>query len=144
MDTDYAYRMPFGRFKGQPLEELDDDYLWWLHSLGDLRQPLRDAVDAEFERRKRSQGQDYYRRYGSSDGWNRNGNDKDEGEPPTYHTSGPPELAKELVEAGFKTLARTHHPDVGGTNDGMRQVIEARSWLLQAIEARKLPRSMQR
>lgn len=43
--------MPFGRFAGVELCDLPDDYLEWLGSLGDLRDPLRSAVAAEIARR---------------------------------------------------------------------------------------------
>ena len=42
--------MPFGKFKGTPLEELPVDYLCWLAQL-DLREPLRRAVVSELVRR---------------------------------------------------------------------------------------------
>jgi hypothetical protein len=46
--------MPFGKHRGTPLEELPGGYLAWLATLDNLRDPLRDAVDAE--RRRRGQG----------------------------------------------------------------------------------------
>lgn len=42
--------MPFGKFKGTPLEELPADYLCWVAQL-DLREPLRRAVVTELVRR---------------------------------------------------------------------------------------------
>lgn len=44
-------RMPFGKFKGQPLGALDDPYLLWLMLLDDLRDPLLTAVNQEADRR---------------------------------------------------------------------------------------------
>jgi hypothetical protein len=44
--------MPFGKFKGMPVDELPDDYLLWLDSLNNLRPFLRRAVDEEIERRR--------------------------------------------------------------------------------------------
>jgi len=43
--------MPFGRHKGTALAELPFDYLRWLVSLDDLREPLRSAVLDELEGR---------------------------------------------------------------------------------------------
>jgi hypothetical protein len=45
--------MPFGKFKGMPMDELPNDYLLWLNSLGNLRSFLRVAVNAEIGRRWR-------------------------------------------------------------------------------------------
>lgn len=36
--------MPFGKFKGVPVDELPQDYLSWLWTEVDLRDPLRSAV----------------------------------------------------------------------------------------------------
>lgn len=41
-------RMPFGKFKGVELGDLPDDYLAWLTTLHDLRDPLRSAVATEW------------------------------------------------------------------------------------------------
>jgi hypothetical protein len=56
MDDASAYRMPFGQHKGRTIEQLPDDYLDWLHGLGDLRPRLRAAVDAEIARRRPARG----------------------------------------------------------------------------------------
>jgi len=48
----------------------------------------------------------------------------------------PPELrpwASEIVEAGFRAAARRHHPDLGGTNDGMRALLAAREALRELV-----------
>ena len=39
-------RMPFGKFKGVPIGEIETSYLQWLHKTVDLREPLRSAVKA--------------------------------------------------------------------------------------------------
>lgn len=43
--------MPFGKFKGTPLDQLSDEYLLWVGTLNDLRQPLLSHVLAEMGRR---------------------------------------------------------------------------------------------
>jgi len=43
--------MPFGKFKGTPLEDLHAQYLVWLSQLDDRRDPLRGAVVVELGRR---------------------------------------------------------------------------------------------
>lgn len=43
-------KMPFGRYRGQPLADLPDEYLDWLQGL-DLRDPLRMGVERESLRR---------------------------------------------------------------------------------------------
>ena len=43
--------MPFGKYKGTPLEELPSEYLLWLGCLDTLRQPLLRQVVKEMARR---------------------------------------------------------------------------------------------
>jgi uncharacterized protein (DUF3820 family) len=43
--------MPFGKFKGMPLHQLSSEYLLWLGTLDDLRQPLLGRVLKEMSRR---------------------------------------------------------------------------------------------
>jgi hypothetical protein len=51
-----AVRMPFGKYKGTLVGALPDDYLYWLATREDLRDPLRAAVRREC--RMRSQALD--------------------------------------------------------------------------------------
>jgi hypothetical protein len=45
--------MPFGKYKGTPLTEIDGGYLHWLASkLDEWHPPLREAIEAERARRK--------------------------------------------------------------------------------------------
>jgi hypothetical protein len=91
--------MPFGKYSGRPLAEIPTDYLSWLLSV-ELRPWLRDAVASEYKRRI----DEYDREY----------------TPPPPPASGirirPEELplARRLVEAGYRSLARLMHPDKGG------------------------------
>lgn len=43
--------MPFGKFKGTRLDQVSDEYLLWLGTLSDLRQPLLRHVLREMGRR---------------------------------------------------------------------------------------------
>lgn len=43
--------MPFGKYKGTPLDELPSEYLLWLGCLDTLRQPLLGHVLKEMARR---------------------------------------------------------------------------------------------
>ena len=44
-------RIMFGQHKGSFVADLPDDYLQWLSTLADLREPLKSAVDAEIRHR---------------------------------------------------------------------------------------------
>lgn len=102
--------MPFGRYRGWPLDELPDDYLGWLFSLDDLREPLRSAVDHEWHSRVDA--------------------------PSTALATLPAEavpIADELVTAGYRALTRRHHPDAGGNHRTMVLVNTAATWLRDAV-----------
>jgi hypothetical protein len=43
--------VPFGKFRGTPLAQIPDDYLLWLSTLDDLRNPLLRDVLHEMARR---------------------------------------------------------------------------------------------
>ncbi len=43
--------MPFGQYKNKLLTELPDDYVLWLLTLDDLRDPLLSAIGLEADRR---------------------------------------------------------------------------------------------
>jgi hypothetical protein len=100
--------MPFGRYRGQPLEKLPEPYLQWLLTL-DLREPLRRAVYAEHERRTFSQ---------------------------ESHKIINPGIIDELVGAGLRTLSKKYHPDCGGDHERMAAVNAAAAWVRQ--QARSL------
>lgn len=99
--------MPFGKYRGCLISELPDDYLDWLTTI-DLRPRLRQAVEAEIDRRADARS----------------------------HTAAPgmrpcpePSIADEIVNAGLKVVARRYHPDVGGTHAQMIAATAAADWL---------------
>jgi hypothetical protein len=99
--------MPFGKYRGLPLSEIPDCYLRWLSTI-DLSGWLAEAVQAELDVRmglppRRAGGEDAGADVRS--------------------------MAAEIVERGYRAAARVHHPDLGGSNDAMRLVTEARAYL---------------
>jgi hypothetical protein len=97
--------MTFGRFKGVELVDLPDDYIGRLHGLGDLREPLRSAIEREWRARF---------------------------EPEPANPTITPEvqvMAQEIVTAGYRALAKLHHPDHGGETQTMQLVNAAAEWL---------------
>jgi len=101
--------MPFGRHKGRRLSELPDDYLEWLQALDDLREPLRAAVADEAQRRRPL------------------------GARPN------PRVVEDLIARGQRSLAKSAHPDTGGTHEAMLGVRVAADWLFaQAKSLREL------
>ena len=103
--------MPFGKYEGTPIHDLPWSYLQWLTEQDWIhvnRPTLAAAVRAELALR---------------DG---------------IGVAGVPAKVVELVEAGFRACATKHHPDHGGSNDAMREVIAAREWLRTQIASRVL------
>jgi Putative quorum-sensing-regulated virulence factor len=86
--------MPFGKYRGYALEHLPDDYLFWLYGLPDLREPLHTYVNLEYRRRC---------------------------EPPPVPI-GFDATTQELIEVGYKALAKKFHPDLGGSTEKMQQL----------------------
>ena len=102
-------KMPFGRYCGCLLSDLPDSYLRWLTGLDTLREPLRSAVFAEWDRRAQAEA------------------------PPAQASPALPadlrSVVLDIVSAGFKTLAVKRHPDCGGSHSAMIELVQARDWL---------------
>jgi hypothetical protein len=97
-------RMPFGKHRGERLEDVPFEYLEWLTTLT-LREPLRSQVEDEYERRTDSQ----------------------ETKAAVIDSS----IVDELVGAGVRTLSTKYHPDLGGDHDRMVAINQAADWLRQ-------------
>ena len=105
-------RMRFGKFKGVLLSDLPDDYLRWLRTLDDLREPLRSAVQAEHDLRFADRN-------------------RQAGPLPLEART----MAEEIISAGYRKLAAAHHPDWGGEGKMMTAVNLASEWLRQRVRS---------
>ena len=52
MQTNTLRTMPFGKYKGQVLADIELDYLKWLADKDDLREPLASALKSELRKRE--------------------------------------------------------------------------------------------
>jgi hypothetical protein len=100
--------MPWGRYKDQPLTDIESSYLAWVLEKCDHVAPaLAGAITAELRSRF--------------------------GPPPPprglRHACPDPTLAVDIVSAGLKVLARRHHPDTGGDTHTMQQLNATADWL---------------
>ena len=94
-------RMPWGKHRGVPVNEIDSGYLLWVvETATSTSSGLREDVLAELARRRRAQAPP----------------------PPPYRRRPCPDpaLAAEIVTTGWRTLAKKHHPDIGGSTGVMR------------------------
>ena len=97
-------RMPFGKFKGLGLEDCSLEYLFWLCDNIDLREPLCSAVHRQIEARATSRAPLA---------------------PPQRGIWVNPEdavLVKQIVDAGYRTIASRIHPDMGGSTAEMQRL----------------------
>lgn len=110
-------RMPFGKHKGELLEDVPESYLRWLLRNCDLGPVIRGAI-------LETLGEE----------------DDDEPEPPRQ---APPRQAppgsKETMEAEVQRLRRkyaaSYHPDRGGSHDAMKAVNGFADELLNAVRS---------
>jgi hypothetical protein len=96
--------MPFGRWKGVILADLGDDYLLWLSDWPELREPLKTHVFKELETR------DLIR---------------------TNIEAAKLDIA--LIEMARRQLARQFHPDIGGSDMGMKAINAMADYLLERV-----------
>ena len=88
-------RMPWGKLKGVPIDQIESSYLVWATENTDLRPSLAKAITAELQ--------------------SRFGPPPPPSSSPSWRTPCPdPVLAVTLITTGLHVLARKHHPDVGG------------------------------
>ena len=114
MDT-----MPFGKFKGEYIGDLPDWYLNWLHELRDLREPLYSAIEDEWNDRF---------------GWGRKTDHPPKDKPSEWPNCPDIVTATEIVAAGVKSLARRHHPDIGGSPEKMVLVNNCGDWFREQLK----------
>jgi putative quorum-sensing-regulated virulence factor len=104
--------MPFGRYKGVELHALPPNYLDWLRTI-ELLEPLLGAVLEEVERRRVA----------------------DDPEPVFALACPDPRLAEQLVDVGFRALAKQAHPDTGGSHDAFLQLQSVNAWLRSIVRS---------
>jgi Putative quorum-sensing-regulated virulence factor len=104
--------MPFGKYAGQLLTDLPDQYVAWLLTPPmELREPLRQYVLDEASRRDRV---------------------REAQRAAALVTKEVIEAADEIIRAGVRALMRTRHPDAGGSVEAMTAVNSAAD-LLRAL-----------
>jgi hypothetical protein len=97
-------KMPFGKHRGQPLEDISSSYLKWLLTISVLPD-LQYAVENEL--RARGAG---------------------------AQKKPPKELTKAVVSTWYRRLSMRFHPDHGGSKVAMQVVNEARELLEEMIQ----------
>lgn len=113
--------MPFGHYRDRELSEIPDNYLSWLNTIS-LRPALREAVEAELERRRATDG-DYPQDHETASRFDfdftkfRCQYDPDNVILFDFHKPEYRDMARELVKAGHRQLALRYHPDNRQTGD---------------------------
>lgn len=123
-----ARKMPFGKYVDMPLPEVPEWYLRWLSEQEWLRDPLR--ADVLEELRSRDADED--------DEDDDRDEDRTDDTGPRHHddlADDARQWACAIVDAGYRALARRHHPDVGGDTARMQQINAAAEWLRQSTGA---------
>ena len=104
--------LPFGKYKGVPLEDVPSEYLRWLLKI-DLYPRTRGLVEDELAARRNGAHGPSLRLCPVNPG-----------EVP---------IARQVVEAGHRSLARVHHPDRGGRTEDMQLVNAIAGRLLEVL-----------
>ena len=111
--------LPFGKYKDYEIEDVPSDYLEWLLEHDVLKSRyLREEAERVLDERE---GGGWYAK-----------------QPPhTDNSAGTAisvpvarrKLFAELIECGFRALSLKKHPDHGGSNEAMRELVELRDAL---------------
>ncbi|MFH0730751.1 MAG: DUF3820 family protein [Pseudomonadota bacterium] len=104
-------KIPFGKYKGEYVRYLPDDYLWWLCGQNFLKSPLCQVVRDEASQR-----------------WP----DRFEALPDKQSETRPD--LKRAIQSVFWELANTFHPDHGGNTQAMQALNLFREKIMGVIE----------
>ena len=125
-------RMPFGRFKGWDIEDVDEDYLVWLLDHATLRPTLRRAIEEQLgildlERRRERLARDCERLAAERQSLDAELNRMYA----TWHKTAA-DLNEGIIGTWYRRLAREFHPDLRcGSNAEMKAINRARDLLLE-------------
>lgn len=126
-------KFPWGKYKGDHIEDIPSSYLVWLLDNGKMRDPLL-ARECASEIIRRMQ------EYAPASGNGRRGYvgdpeagtfnpPRDDGPRPTPIINPSPaagslraELALRVIDKGYRVVARDVHPDTGGTPEAFREL----------------------
>jgi hypothetical protein len=111
--------MPFGRHRGEPLEDVPSDYLDWLLRVCTLQPPLRRAVQDEVARRRQWGGR--RRREEPCDGTGRPASDR-----AVVDWAG-------VIRTWHRQLVLRWHPDRGGTTESAQAIADAHELLKEMV-----------
>jgi Putative quorum-sensing-regulated virulence factor len=113
-------QMPFGKHRGEELEDLPEDYIHWLVTEFDgLRPYLRQRLEEELQKREEEDRARRQQRKNQSRASTSNG-----GPPPHLKN-----WVEEIVRRGYRATSFKAHPDQGGSNEAMKELNEAKAWL---------------
>jgi hypothetical protein len=106
-----SVRFPFGRYKGQCVQDVPTSYLKWAWTtIENLKEPLRSAVRHEL----RSRGA------------------RLDDSPPNGKPM-PASALQPIIQTWYRRLCLQYHPDRGGSDTAMRVVNNARDLLMELL-----------
>lgn len=130
-------KMPFGKYKGEEICDLPEDYLMWLVSNVDMRQQLKDEVVMVLE--------DQYNIIVTPDMFLNSATGEKGAKPkfdnssfnnfPSYlnPNSDMRKFLKDIVDKGYKAVAQKIHPDKGGNKEDMQALNDVKDYLYKGF-----------
>ena len=138
------HKMPFGKWKGYWLDEVEVDYLLWALSNLDINPPLLERIIEVLENEHFIVVTPDMLKSGAKGGTKEgrptgaHGTKKNENPPKfenlyIYTEENKKIMVAELVSSGFKQLSKKYHPDTGGKKEEMQLLNEINAWLKKEL-----------
>lgn len=133
-------RMPFGKYKGTEVCDITDiDYLCWLLSNIDVKEPLKQEIIDHIEANGIIITDDML--FDPKRGKLNNGTkpkfDNSKFQSSISYLNPDTDMKKllvEFVDLGYKRMAMKYHPDKGGTKEDMQAINDLKDWLVKGLE----------
>lgn len=125
--------MPFGRHKGEDLADIDPSYLTWVLSNIDVKEPLKQEIIDTLEEQGIIVTPDMMFDSGTQQKGKFDNSSFKTAVSYLNPNSDMKKILRELIDLGYKGVAKRVHPDKGGSKEDMQALNDVKDWLMKGL-----------